>query len=1163
MTAAAHIVIEERNFAFQNRLQTFSLVNRDHIDVHIFFEDAFQYFEQKIKPIVDSMHIVKIATCLCAIFEKIVISTDGDRRETQTIYIHTLTLPVDFDTDLKNFYSQYVVAYITKKIDDIQLQGSGFTLAEIKELNVQISRFDGIAGSSYIDLPKFLKDKKAIVNVKNKDNKCFKYAVLSALYPAEENAHRPNKYSQYENHLDFTGIQFPVELKQIKKFEQQNPSISINVYMFDIANETIHSMRLTEEVKEKHIHLLMLTKETDDDTFKIFHYCWIKKLNALLGKQVSSWGHRLFFCDRCLNHFMSEEKLKMHLINCMKQNKCQIEMPTEENDTIFFKNHKNQLKVPFVIYADVESLLKKIDEKFHQAGNTKAYQLHEAYSIGYYFKSLHDTTKSYYKSYRGPDCIDWFTNELKEISNTVESVLSEVKPLEMSEEDQVLFMMGDICCICRKEFEQNEQRVRDHSHLTGEFRGAAHNSCNLNYQESRYVPVVFHNLSHYDAHFLIKKIATFCSGNVSIIPLNNEKYISFTKHMPPKDKKDKKDFKQQIKFRFIDSFRFMASSLDYLSSLLPSNRKKILQCESEQLTATQREFLERKGVFCYDYVDSWEKLNETSLPPREEFYSKLTESDVSDSDYEFACNVWKEFNISTLGEYSDLYLKTDVLLLADIFENFRDTCYSIYKLDPANYYTAPGLSFDAMLKYTNVEIELFTDIDMLLFIERGIRGGISECAKRYVKANNKYLSDFDPNKKSTFLAFLDANNLYGYSMMQHLPISNFVWCHEEFDVEKILNIADDSSIGYIFEVTLLYPESLHEKHKFYPLCSEKRNVPGTKNMRKLLLTLHDKENYVIHYKMLKFVLQQGLILKQVHRTLQFKQEQWLKPFVDLNTDLRTKAENDFEKNFFKLMINAIYGKTMENVRARVIIQLKTYWEGRYGARKLIAQPDFKKFTVFAENLVAVEMNKTSIFMNKCIVVGFTVLDLSKILMADFFYNYIQKKYGDTATICYTDTDSYVMELETEDFYADMLHDLHMYDTSDFPENNIHNIPRANKKVPGLFKSELNEVVISEFVGLRSKMYCVKAGGVEKKKKAKGIKSCVVKKNITFEDYIDCIKNNCSIQKNQNTFRSKNHEIYTIRQQKIALSPFDDKRYILDNNINTLPWGHFNIENVTE
>lgn len=989
------VQFQYRTSAFRRRLQTFAIENCDHIDIHDFLSEAFQYFKDEIEKILRKYSLIKVNTTFKVIFIKLVITPDGETTEQQTIYIHTKISKVNRQTDLSIYYNTNIVTFISEKVEEFQMRGSGFTLSKICELLVNVNQHQPITGSSFIELPEYLKKKHAIVNVVNDDEQCFKYALLSALYPIKSNPHRVTNYKKYSKNLNFNGIQFPVDIKQIMKFEKQNTSISINVYGFNGKENKITVLHLTESVKQNHIHLLLITKDNKN------HYCWIKHLSRLLSSQTSSNGHRKYFCDRCLNYFMKKEYLSSHRVICTELNDCAIEMPTCENNKIKFDNFKHQLKVPFVIYADIEAILETPSEKFCENDTTKAYQQHVAHSIGYYFQCLHDTSKSYYKSRRGIDCIKWFVQELHSIAFIVKSMFDNPIPLQTTIEDEIFFDIANKCHICGVYYNENDVPVRDHCHLSGRYRDSAHSNCNLNYKESRSIPVIFHNLSHYDSHFLMIELASSFTGNISIIPINNQNYISFTKTVSDTSSSD---YLTAIKLRFIDSFRFMTSSLDELSSFLPSEKKKILhsECQKSGMNMQQIKMLERKGIFCYDYVSSWNKLDETCLPSKSEFYSKLTECEISDDNYQFATDIWQIFRIKTLGEYSDLYLKTDILLLADVFENFRENCYDIYNLDPAHYYTAPGLSFDAMLKYTNIEIELLTDIDMLMFIERGIKGGISQCSKRYSKANNKYMEEYDPEKETKYLTYVDANNLYGYSLAQHLPLNNFKWINiDEFNKDTILGIAYDSSIGYIFEVDLEYPQYLHDDHKDYPLCAENSIIPGTKNETKLLLTLYDKKNYVIHYKMLQFVLQHGLILKTIHRAIQFNQSKWMKSYIDLNTELRMKATNNFEKNFYKLLSNAIYGKTMENIRSREDIRLKTYWDGRYGARKLIAQPNFKRFTIFDENLVAIHMEKTNILMNKPIIIGMSVLDLSKVVMYDFHYNYMKPKYGNNVQLMYT------------------------------------------------------------------------------------------------------------------------------------------------------------------
>ncbi|XP_031785901.1 uncharacterized protein LOC116417329 [Nasonia vitripennis] len=261
------------------------------------------------------------------------------------------------------------------------------------------------------------------------------------------------------------------------------------------------------------------------------------------------------------------------------------------------------------------------------------------------------------------------------------------------------------------------------------------------------------------------------NGRVSLIPHNKEKYISFTMYIDDCD----------ISFRFIDSWRFLPSSLEKLASYLETVPIAVNEFKNDGFTDEKINLLRRKGKFPYDLVDGLDKLMTTKLPEKNEFYNKLTDSHIIDEDYHHAVTVWNMFTIKTLVEYSDLYLKTDVLLLADVFESFRETSLKAYSLCPAHFYTTPGLTFSAALKMTKVELELLTDIDMLMFIEAGIRGGISQCCNRYAKANNPYMGpSYDKNQKTKTLLYFDINNLYGWAMVQYLPVGKFKWIEFKF-----------------------------------------------------------------------------------------------------------------------------------------------------------------------------------------------------------------------------------------------------------------------------------------------------------------------------------------------------------------------------------------------
>ena len=863
-----------------------------------------------------------------------------------------------YDKELIGQKYQEFMERIKGEIENWSIQGSGWDIDRIMTAYVNVARYQPLRGGTYLPLPANLAKKKAIINVQNRDNECLKWALRAALFPPQDgkNPQRPSRYPVNDG-INYEGIDFPTPVKQIDKLEAQNKKLAINVFGWENNSVIVHRISRKEQNVSR-INLMLI------ESGLIQHYCYVKRESALLFDKAIN--NKTFYCMMYLTRFTRAHLLEDHKKYCNGVNgrPTRIEMPEEGKNILAFQNYHKQIKIPFVIYADFEALVKKIPgcERGPDSKNksyTEKTEWHEVCGNSYIVvKSDGEVTGS--KVYRGENAVKEFLNGILQEETKIRESLATPKPIVMTNEDWEDYKNAKNCHICNKSLikdeyldslpvfkieeggekcnyrgqwhkrcyymAQKEQQggiltlkrvtekkdqeqakaqvncyfcekpllqknfrdaVKDHCHMTGAYRGAAHNECNLKMRikpKTDQIPIVFHNLRGYDAHHLMQAMSNL-QKEVKCVANNMEKYITFSVGG----------------LRFIDSLNFLQGSLDSLVRATPKESLKITSTISNG-----SDLLYKKEIYPYEYMDSWARFRETSLPDKEKFYSKLNDEHITEDEYAHAKTVWETFECKTLGDYHDLYVKTDVALLADVFENFRKLCLEQYGLDPARYFTSPGLSWDALLKKTGVELELFTDLEMHLFAERGIRGGISMVSKRYAKANNPLVPDYDASKPNSYIMYLDANNLYGWAMSKPLPKSNFKWKRAMPTEEDILNKKENAKNGWILEVDLDYPAELHEEHNSYPLAPEKKVVkkecmseyqkrlmkdldikPPDSN--KLLLTLEDKNNYVVHYKNLQFYLKQGMKLKRVHRMLEFEQECWMEPYIRMNTEFRKKA----------------------------------------------------------------------------------------------------------------------------------------------------------------------------------------------------------------------------------------------------------------------------------
>ena len=611
-----------------------------------------------------------------------------------------------------------------------------------------------------------------------------------------------------------------------------------------------------------------------------------------------------------------------------------------------------------------------------------------------------------------------------------------------------------------------------------------------------------------------------------IIPKTNEEYISVTYGC----------------IRFIDSYRFLSSGLESLVKTLVDNSHKTLKNLKEEIVNIDEisniinkiveddrtiddlkkdypeeskiseealldymgendlkilktgfpdkwKYLTKKLAYPYEYfnsIDDYQKPVDNLK--KEDFFSKLKNKCPDDEEIERTKGIVEKFNIENGEELTEIYLKSDVLLLACVFEKFIKVSVSEFDINLLYCVSLPGYTWQCGLKNTGINLQTLQDKDMILLIENNIRGGISSVmGDRYVQS--------DENKK---ILYIDANNLYGHSMSEPLPYDEIKF-DNNVKLEEILNTPDDSNIGNFVEVDLIYPNNIKEKTKNFPFAPVNKKINPDKfsdymkeikpdtyiQTKKLICDWSDKKNYLVHYRMLKFYLRHGMIVDKVHNIISFRQSRWLKNYINFNTQKRNQAVNDFEKDFYKLLNNAFHGKTMENVRNR----LKIKFVKKDDHREIIKQQSkltFNGIHKSYENFDSCTFKQNEVLMDKPIYLGFSVLELSKLLMYETYYDILQPYFGrENTQLHYMDTDSFVLSVDTKDIVEDLKNLEDIFDFSNL-DNNHELFSKKNKKVICKFKIKTpKNIWIDEFVCLRSKMYAFKCGD-SSKNKLKGI-----------------------------------------------------------------------------
>ena len=920
---------------------------------------------------------------------------------------------------------------IYKRYDSFVQRGSGWVLKKVSKFSVSIMKFKLFQGGCLSTLlPRELRKKRCCVSIKNiPKNKCFFYCVVAALC---ENTTKKNKYRKSNQHdkiielLPFDNMEGPVSIQEIKYLEK-NSCVSVNVYGYD---KIPYPYYISEFVKKLyHVDVLLHNN----------HYYLIRNMSTFASGEKSN-RRKCYACQYCLCYFVKKERYDLHVELCVKGGH-QYEFPHKDAAQLNFSNYSNIVPASFVMYCDLEAMITK--EVKVNRGKIQTKSVHVPVAVGAITVCRPEKEfGSLPMIYTGADCIDvllqFIQSEVSRVSNILKNVYM---PCVMRAEDKYMHKHGKHCFMCRKKFSdfRHLDKVRDHCHLSGKFRYTLCSTCNLTRaKRPPEIHLFFHGLSNYDSHFIIQKLYNFSSTEIKIIPKNTEKYLSFSVGC----------------VHFKDSYQFLSESLAVLvQNLMDKGPDHFVYVNKFIKDDEQQELLKQKGIFPYNYMKDVRVLRKKHLPKKEEFFNDLTCQHITKDEYDFAQKVWDRFSCKTFQDYMEIYLLADCLLLCDVFENFRSNCLQQYNIDPCYYFSAPHFTFDAFLRHSSLTLELLSDINQYLFIIKGIRGGMSMVSKRHAVANNKYVEGYNSSKSSSFILYLDANNLYGRAMQEYLPWKNFEWMSpHQLNYDFIKRLEPEGEVGCIIQCSLEYPVALHDYHSDYPLAPIKKSIPygmlspvarmicdkhklkRTTNVEKLLATVKDKDFYILHYRNLQLYVSLGLRVKKIHAGIIFKEGPIMKSYVDFNSEKRAQATNKFDTDFYKLLSNSLYGKTIENPEKRSKVKLcsesSTY-------ENYIGKPNFKNAKRINSKFMGVEMKYSSIKINKPFYIGMSILDLSKWHMYNFHYNVMKAIFGDRVHLLYTDTDSFIYEISSADVYEELRpHARDYFDFSNYPENHM-------------------------------------------------------------------------------------------------------------------------------
>lgn len=1195
-----------------------------------------------IKKKIISLHTGKLYLVLYMLYE----DTENETEEV----IRCKTGIIEFNEHESELAYKDKLKDATKSFrNELLASKSGLIFKQVDKMEVYIVQTQLLSGGggSYIELPYHIKSKQACLNITNKnDNKCFLWCILAALHPIEQGKHpdRVSSYSKYENEVDMTMFtSYPIAPNDhvaLKLFEKIN-NIPINIfYLEKEVNERITPVYRTSISKFNCainvVNLLYIQLDSEKEQIGFTsksHYVLIKEMSKLFSnlykRRLPTRNHnKIYICDYCLSFTTSEVQHSNHIQHdCQKNAKPFRIFPRKgkEECEMKFKNVKRQQLLPFTLYYDTETYFEQCERDkdkdiyLSKTETSKQFQ-HKLYSYGILVDSKIPNVPNKYicncKLSPDQDIEQEFVDDLmilyEECLNIIEDYVKNPIPFNEKPSSRIIHNAKIRCDYCGVKFntpgiEYDTKKTLHHNHFDGSYVASLCNKCNLAI-DLDHIPVcaIAHNSVKYDQHLIMRKLTKYARDNerdIFIIPNNDEGY-------------------KEVKignFHFIDSLNFLSGNLRNLTmdlqktALKNHNKHDLFKYIYEEFRSISEDVIDKyllqKNFFPYEYMDDLNKFTEKIEDlPIEAFNSKLTNSTISEADYQFVKEVQSIFKFDCIRSYNLFYLKVDVCILASVFNDFRNIIFEHFQLDPCWYISLPSLTLDAYLKTSNKPIELLSDEDMYDFFVDALYGGLSYINLRKANANNEYCVDYDDTKPTSYLLYLDYNSLYPSVMSAcKLPIGNYEWISDE-DKEKvykkILSMKpyseqdlNETTKGYYLEVDCHYPMENREYYLDYPILPERKEITldqlsdiqikrglmlglidkgkyyGTK---KLINDLTPKYRYKMHYQHFLFAIKHGLCIDNVYRILEFDEVAHMSSYVETIKDLRSDAKKNGQtskSNTMKKMMNSLYGKMCERVENRSSTKIAVTPEDIV---KYASQPQFKEYINIGKDtdddkMTLIHFYNMEFMIDKPLHIGTTILSLSKLQMMTFWYDCIKKNFP-KSILCMTDTDSLLFYVETnnnENFYKSIPNypDLDNWlDGSNLNLPELADIPMKCKSIDPCCLNKLkfeeqdsdNLCIITKFRGLKSKcyLYIKEDTSTYLDKTVQRCKGLIT--SLAGRLDLDLFDRMIEGESNSKSFevyhiRSFKHEIFTVKENKIGLTSFDDKRFFL-NKYMTVPYG---------